>query len=77
MQHDPHHHLIVRTSNGYTIVGLAHVQAAPYRRVQDAHAIARRIAAQPKAYLAVARLVNLPGIVDTRYGPGATLALAG
>jgi hypothetical protein len=75
-RHDSHRHQIVRTSAGYLIEGIAHVTAAPHRRSQDAHALARRIARSPRAYLAAARIVALPGITDLRFGEGSTFKLA-
>jgi hypothetical protein len=45
---------------------LAVVTAHPHRRPSEARAFARRIAAEPAAYLDVLTAYNVPGVEDRR-----------
>ena len=52
--------------NTLAVPGLAVVVAHPYRRIHTAEAFARRIAAQPAAYLDVLTAYGVEGITDLR-----------
>ena len=58
---------VVETDDGYTVPGVAHVQAAPHRPWALAEALAQRIAAS-RVYLSFALYWGLPGVEDLRPG---------
>jgi len=59
---------IQSVDGGYLVPGVAFVQHAPAPAPKDGDGVRRRVAYQPRAYLAECRQHAVPGIVDLRYG---------
>jgi hypothetical protein len=53
---------IRRTSNGYEAVGLAIVEARPWRSWHLARVVAQRIADRPTEYMGAVRISSCPGV---------------